>query len=67
MPSVTYRKKGDRWHIRLRKKGEKERTITLPGTISEREIRKIRDKKAEEWEMGTDPVKTISRICIWRC
>lgn len=36
--SVTYRKKGDRWHIRFRTKGKKEITKTYPGSLQERTI-----------------------------
>lgn len=38
MSSVTYRRVGDRWHIRFREKGRKEIVHTHPGTIPERTI-----------------------------
>lgn len=55
MASVTYRKIKDKWYLRFRKKGYKEKTLRFPGSLSERQIKKIRDQKAVKWEMGEDP------------
>lgn len=43
---VSYRKRGNRWHIRFREKGKKEVTEVLPGSLHESTIK----KKVAWWE-----------------
>lgn len=52
MPSVTYRKSGNRWHIRFREKGRKEIVKSLSGSLQERTVRKKAAWYDEQWSLG---------------
>lgn len=52
MASVTYRKKGEVWHIRFRSPGKKELTMSLPGNLYEKTVAKRAGHLSEQIALG---------------
>jgi integrase len=66
MASITYRKKGNRWHIRFQAQGKKEIIKSLPGTLYEKTVAQKASWYQEQVSLGrVDPWrKTLNTLYV---